>query len=158
MTRDWDAELRKIDKQLESLSDESLLPAPATSPGGGSPAAAPPALPGPGAAPTEVPRRPKLLSVLWRLGLVVGLGAGMLFWPYPTRCGAGLFGYLGAAGLVIGAGIWTSVWTWRHRAPKAHLLALLAVLWGGVLGAAEVLPRIGYAIPTEAHPAIWMCE
>ena len=38
------------------------------------------------------------------------------------------------------------------------MLSLLLVLWGGVLAAQEVLPRIGYAIPTEAHPASWMCS
>ena len=40
-----------------------------------------------------------------------------------------------------------SVWTWRHRAARAHVLSLLLVLWGLVLGAIEVLPRVGYAKP-----------
>jgi len=26
-----------------------------------------------------------------------------------------------------------------------------------VLGAIEVLPRVGYAKPTPVHPAYWMC-
>jgi hypothetical protein len=46
---------------------------------------------------------------------------------------------------------------WRHRAAKAHTLSLLLVLWGLVLGAIDVLPRTGYAIPTQAHPAGWAC-
>jgi hypothetical protein len=50
------------------------------------------------------------------------------------------------------------VWTWRHRSGKAHLLSLLIILWGGTLAALEVLPRLGYAIPTEAHPASWLCQ
>lgn len=159
MTRDWDAELKKIDKRLQSLSDESLLPAPAKAPARTTPGAqGAPVLPGLPVAPREEPRRPKALSTLWRLTLVAALGVGMIFWPYPNRCGAGLFAYLGAVGVLIGAGVWTSVWTWRHRVGKGHVLALLTVLWGGILGAMEILPRIGYALPSEAHPTTWMCQ
>ena len=89
--------------------------------------------------------------------LATALGVGMLFWPYAARCGVGLFAYLAATAVVIGAGVWTSVWTWRHRSGKAHLLSLLLIVWGGVLGAIEVLPRVGYAKPTAVHPAYWMC-
>jgi len=58
--------------------------------------------------------------------------------------------------VVIGAGVWTSVWTWRHRSSRGHVLALLLVLWGGVLGAIEILPRTGYAKPDPTRPG-WMC-
>lgn len=81
----------------------------------------------------------------------------MAFWPYEARCGAGLFGYLAALGVLLAAGTWSAVWSWRHRSPRAHVLSLLLMLWGGTLAAREVLPRVGYAIPTEAHPASWMC-
>jgi hypothetical protein len=50
------------------------------------------------------------------------------------------------------------VWTWRHRAGKGHTLALLLVLWGGVLAALDVLPRAGYAKPLPDHPALWSCS
>jgi hypothetical protein len=59
---------------------------------------------------------------------------------------------------LMAAGLWSGVWTWRHRSGKAHLLSLLIILWGGTLAALEVLPRLGYAIPTEAHPASWLCQ
>ena len=142
---DWDAELKKIDKQLESLSDDELLSA--------------------GEAKTPAQREKRqveqretsTLGVFARLVLATALGVGMLFWPYAARCGAGLFAYLAATAVVIGAGVWTSVWTWRHRSGKAHLLSLLLIVWGGVLGAIEVLPRVGYAKPTPVHPAYWMC-
>ena len=52
---------------------------------------------------------------------------------------------------VIASGLWSSVWTWRHRAGKSHTLSLLVVLWGLVLGSIEVLPRIGYAKPDSRH-------
>jgi hypothetical protein len=142
---DWDAELKKIDKQLESLSDDELLSA--------------------GEAKTPAQREKRqveqretsTIGVFSRLVLATALGVGMLFWPYAARCGVGLFAYLAATAAVMGAGVWTSVWTWRHRSGKAHLLSLLLIVWGGVLGAIEVLPRIGYAKPTPVHPAYWMC-
>jgi hypothetical protein len=35
---------------------------------------------------------------------------------------------------------------------------LLVVLWGLVLGAIDVLPRIGYGRPDANHPASWFCQ
>ena len=97
-------------------------------------------------------------GVMLRLGLAAALGVGMVFWPYPSRCGPWLFAYLGAAGVLMSAGLWSAVWSWRHRAHKSHILSLLLVLWGGTLAAAEVLPKLGYAIPSEDHPAAWFCN
>jgi hypothetical protein len=42
--------------------------------------------------------------------------------------------------------------------PVMHVLAIVLAVWGLVLGAIEVLPRVGYAIASEAHPALWFCE
>ena len=145
-TKDWDAELKKIDRQLESVSDEALLPTKAA------------ATPAARAQIQEKQRSTNTLGVMARLVLAVVLGGAMLFWPYSARCGAGLLAYLAAVGVVVTAGIWTSIWTWRHRSARAHILSLLIILWGGVLGAVEVLPRVGYATPTLAHPAEWICK
>src|SRR5215211_965996 len=130
MSKDWDREMAKIDKQLESISDEALLPAKSAP----TPAAK--------AEVIEKQRSTSTLGVMLRLLLAVMLGVAMVFWPYSARCGAGLFAYLGAVGVVVAAGVWTSIWTWRHRSSRGHLLSLLLILWGGVLGAMEVLPRI----------------
>jgi hypothetical protein len=155
-TRDWEKELAKIDKQLESISDEALMPEPA--PKGGKPAkGSARAEAGPAATRAEERRSTSTLGVMARLVLSVTLGVGMVFWPYPVRCGGGLVLYLAAVGVLIAAGVWSAVWTWRHRSAKAHVLSLLIILWGGVLGAREVLPRVGYAIPDEMHPAVWTC-
>lgn len=143
--RDWDRELAKIDKRLERTSDEALLPTPR----GASPAAA--------AKTAEVRKETTTFGVFVRLLLAVALGVGMLFWPYAARCGPGLAGYLAATAVVVGAGVWTAVWTWRHRSGRAHVLALLLVVWGISLAAIEVLPRIGYALPTAERPATWSC-
>jgi hypothetical protein len=145
-SKDWEKELAKIDKQLESISDEALLPSKS--------------------APTPVARAEVVatqqststLGVMLRLLLAVALGVAMVFWPYSARCGTGLFAYLGAVAVLVAAGVWTSVWTWKHRSAKAHVLSLLLIAWGGVLGATEVLPRIGYAKPTADHPAEWLCK
>jgi len=142
---DWNKELAKIDKQLESMSDEALLPAKSA------------ATPAARAEAVAVQQSTTTLGVMLRLALATALGVGMVFWPYEARCGGGLFLYLGAVGVLMGAGIWSAVWSWRHRSARAHILSLLLALWGGTLAGMEVLPRLGYAIPTEAHPASWMC-
>lgn len=157
---DWDKELAKIDKQLASMSDEELVaPAPArpSLPAGksaGRPSAAAPVAAQP-AAPTS---RGATLALYGRVGLSVALGVGMLFWPYDAKCGSGLALYLGAVLSVIVSGIWSAIWSWRHRAARLHILSYLLLAWGLVLGALEVLPRTGYAIPTVLHPATWACK
>ena len=143
--KNWDEELKKIDKQMERVSDEALFP----SKGAPTPAAKAQAV--------GMQATTSTFGVFARLSLAVALGVGMVFWPYAARCGIGLAGYLAAVLALIVAGAWSSIWTWRHRAAKAHTLSLLLVLWGLVLGAIDVLPRAGYAIPTADHPATWSC-
>lgn len=142
----WDAELKKIDKQLESMSDSALIPAPAQG--------APPAARAAVAAERESTRTwPALL----RLALATALAVGILFWPYASQCGFGLAGYLIAVTAVTVGGLWSSVWTWRHRTARAHVLSLLLVMWGLVLGAIEVLPHAGYARSDARRPTGWSC-
>jgi hypothetical protein len=144
---DWDAELKKIDRQLESMSDSALIPAPAKN-------AAP-------AARAEVAAE-RAATRTWgaflRLALATALGVGILFWPYPKQCGVELGGYLVAVAAVAAGGLWSGVWTWRHRTGRAHVLSLLLVTWGLLLGAIEVLPRIGYAKTDPARPLGWSCS
>jgi hypothetical protein len=144
---DWDSKLAKIDKQLESLSDDQLIGTPgrATTP----------------ASATELERVKKETStfgVFARLVLSVLLAVGIIFWPYASRCGIGLAAYLGAVLVVIASGVWSAMWTFRHRTGRAHTLSLLLILWGLVLAAIEVLPRMGYAVPTAQHPTTWSCS
>jgi hypothetical protein len=85
----WDKELAKIDRQLESISDEALLPTKdAPTKGASTPAAKSIA--------RETQHKTSTLGVMLRLVLAVALGVGILFWPYDARCGIGLAGYLGA--------------------------------------------------------------
>jgi len=164
--RDWDKELAKIDKQLASISDEALVGKP-TPQGAGAAGAKAPAgkAVGPARAPVaalpsgepRIERETRGWQVYLRLLLSVAAGIALLIWPYDTRCGTGLIGYLGATAIVTASGIWSGVWTWRHRAPRAHTVSLLLILWGMVLGSIQVLPRIGYGKPDPQHPATWAC-
>ena len=148
--RDWAKEMRKIDRQLESISDEAMFPTKTGSAKG--PKAA-------GAQAENLERQQtSTLGVFLRLLLSVALGVGIYFWPYDARCGFGLFGYLAAIGVVTASGIWSAVWTWRHRSARGHFVSLLLVLWGTTLGAMEILPRIGYAKTDALHPATWTCK
>lgn len=144
-TRDWDAQMKKIDRQLESISDEALLPSP------------PRATPATKAAVVEQRRATNTFGVFARLVLVTVLGLAMLAWPYDYHCGVGLAAYLGATAVVALGGVWTAAWTWRHRSARAHTLSLLIVIWGVILASVEVLPRVGYARATADHPAVWLC-
>jgi hypothetical protein len=144
---DWDKELKKIDKQLESISDSAMIPAPGKS------------APTQGIAAVAAERAAtRSWPALARLALATALAVGILFWPYPSRCGVGLAGYLIAIAAVTLGGLWSSVWTWRHRTAKAHVLSLLLVLWGLLLGSMEILPRVGYAKSDAARPAGWSCS
>lgn len=155
--RDWEAELKKIDAAMAKQG-------PAAPPAAGS---APPAAAPAGARPAAVAAPSSLglptsgttsFGVYFRLTLAVAVGVGIIFWPYTARCGLGLYAYLAAVATVAVSGAWSAVWTFRHRAARAHVLSLLLVLWGLVLGALDVLPRVGYAIPTADHPVTWACE
>ena len=144
--RDWDAEMRKIDKQIASLPAQGAAPARAAAP--------------PGAAAPVAPARPETstFGVMARLALACALGVAIMFWPYGAKCGFGLAAYLASVSTLVVAGVWASIWTWKHRAARAHTVSLLLVTWGLVLAAADVLPRVGYAKPTATHPANWTCS
>ena len=144
--RDWDAEMRKIDQQIASIPSQAGQPAARAQVQGG------------GAAPAPQRSETSTFGVMARLGLACVLGVAIVFWPYTARCGVGLAGYLGAVATLVVAGVWSSIWTWKHRSAKAHTVSLLLLTWGLVLAAADVLPRIGYAKSSVNHPANWTCS
>ncbi|MDQ3697079.1 MAG: hypothetical protein M3373_03500 [Gemmatimonadota bacterium] len=157
MSTNWDKELAKIDKQLSSISDEELLRANAPPPA--KPGVRPP--PAAVGAPAPAARATRGWQVYLRVALALGLGVGILFWPhdsYAIRCGVNLFLYMASTAAITLSGMWSAVWTWRHRAPVGHIASLAVMLWGVGLAAAQVLPRVGYARPDLGVPTTWMCQ
>jgi hypothetical protein len=95
----------------------------------------------------------QLAGVWGRVLLGLSLGVMMAAWPYPKACGSPLLGYLCAVLTVTFTGIWAATAAWRHRAPLAHVVSVIILLYGFLLVEAEVLPRIGYAV----DHATWEC-
>ena len=100
------------------------------------------------------PSQSELIGVWLRALLGLALGIMMAGWPYSRSCGLPLFGYTGAVVTVILAGGWAAVAAWRFRSGLAHIVSLILVFYGMMLMAAEVLPRVGYAV----DQATWQCQ
>jgi hypothetical protein len=83
----------------------------------------------------------------------VGVGAALTQWPYASICGLSLGSYLGAIGVQLVVSGWGAIATWKVANPYAHVLTLIALFWGIVLAAEQILPRVGYA----ASEAVWRC-
>jgi len=141
----WASQLKKIEREFEGLPPE---PSPALK-----------------KLQSEEERRAKekaqqraaMFGAAARLILVFALGAAIVVWPYSRECGWGWFGYVGVEGVIVAGGIWVAFRTWRGRLPKMHAFSLLIVLAGLILIAAEVLPRIGYAVTDPNHPPQLWC-
>lgn len=147
--RDWDKELADIDKLIGA--GPPAVPAPRQSGGRTVGQSALPA--GPTVRPSDFPTRSGAWRSWAKAGLGVLLAAAMTQWPYEHRCGLGAVLYLGAAGMVVLAGLWSAVSSWRRHSAGAHVLGIGVIIAGLVLIALEVAPRIGYAkvdLP-------WMC-
>jgi hypothetical protein len=109
--------------------------------------------PAPRAAPAAGATRGDRAALWARLVLGIVFGGLMTQWPYRHECGLPLLGYLGAVAMVMVAGTWIATASWSRRHALIHVLALLVLLWGMVLVAQQVLPRIGYAAERWA----WGC-
>jgi hypothetical protein len=143
--RDWDRELAAIDKVMDQQR-AGAPPPPTALPRGSIPRA-------PAVTPTPTPGRGSVARTWFWTVLALALGIGLAVWPYPKACGLQLFFFLGATAVTIIAGLVGALASWTHRRGVAHLLCLLVLLWAGVVGASEALPRSGYA--RESRP--WLC-
>lgn len=116
--------------------------------------ASPPPPPPPPRPVQRPPTRPRRVGGAWsRAALGVVASGALPFWPYDRSCGLGVGMYLAACVVVIVTGLWAAGFAWRERVGAAHVLALLAIGAGLVLGAERVLPRVGYA----RAEASWSC-
>ena len=111
--KDWDKLMAKVDKQIESVSDQQMFPEKKG------------AAPAEKAATATARDTTKSWPAILRLVLSSALGISVLFWPYENRCGAGLGGYLFVVAVVAISGVWSAVWTSRHQTAKAHVLSIL---------------------------------
>ena len=138
--RDWDREMREVDKLLAKLpeADPALgrgVPTVPVSPRLAVGGVAGGAVPG--------PARGRAWVTTWlRVGLGLALGVGMLAWPYGHACGLKLTFYLIGATTVTVAGVWSALSTWRRRLGWAHALSIVLTIWGLALAGPQVLPRI----------------
>lgn len=93
------------------------------------------------------------LWVWGRIGLVTVFAVALTQWPYARVCGFGLFLYGAVVVVMLLAGGWCAVASWKRRLAWAHGIALILVFWGITLAAEIVLPRVGYA----SEYARWLC-
>ena len=147
--RNWDQEMRDVDRLLAKLpeADPSLV-------SGQSPTLRKPVSAAGTAASGAGPTGLGWLGTWARVALGLAIGVGLTQWPYPHECGLNLVFYGVGVGAALAAGIWSSLSSWKHRAAVAHLLSQILIIWGLVLAAREVLPRVGYA----RAAAEWLCR
>ena len=146
--RDWDKELADVDRLLNQLPTHQAEQAAAAAAAAKRPAAPP----GGAAAPRAASGR-QWLGTWARVALGLLIGIGMTQWPYTHGCGFKLFVYLGGVLTVVVAGVWSSLSSWKRRLGVAHVLSQGLVIWGLILAAREILPRVGYA----KDAATWFC-
>ena len=141
----WDRELKRIEREFDSGSGDPFIKLePSRKPAGRQ---------------VSEPRRtgPGALVVWARLLLVVALAIGMYFWPYARSCGFGLYSYMGAATLMGTGALWAAASSWQSRLARAHAASMLMLIAALALLAAQILPRIGYAVVDPASPPAWTC-
>ncbi|MCZ6857286.1 MAG: hypothetical protein O7F70_04750 [Gemmatimonadetes bacterium] len=92
-------------------------------------------------------------STWGRISVAALIAIGMLQWPYDHACGLELGYYLAAVAMVLVSALWASTFSWKNRKPLAHVVSQGLLIWGLVLAAGEVLPRVGYA----KDLATWRC-
>ena len=143
--RDWDRELAEVDRLLNQLPTHQAEQAAAAAAAKRTPAA-------PANQPAGTSSR-QWIGTWARVTLGLLIGIGMTQWPYTHGCGFKLFVYLGGVTTVVVAGLWSSLTSWKRRMGAAHVLSQGLVIWGLILAAREILPRIGYA----KDAATWFC-
>jgi len=148
---DWDKEMAEVDRLLQKLPNAD----PALGAGAAPTVRKPAVVVGGAGAGAAVRSAASGRVGTWaRVGLGLVIGIGMTQWPYAHGCGLQLLLYAIGVVAVIAAGTWSSLCSWKHRLGVAHLLSQGLTIWGLMLAAREVLPRVGYA----KTAASWMCH
>ena len=154
--RDWDREMREVDKLLAKLPDAeptlgrgvpTVPVSPHPSVGGVARAGA--------LQPAGRARGRAWLTTWLRVGLGIALGVGMLVWPYTHACGLKLVFYLIGATTVTIAGVWSALTSWKRRLGIAHTLSIILIIWGLALAGRQLLPRVVIVVDDEERHAAW---
>ncbi|HEU5260322.1 MAG TPA: hypothetical protein VFU41_02740 [Gemmatimonadales bacterium] len=150
--RDWDKEMAEVDRLLKKLP--SAEPTPSR---GAEPTVRRPAVSGGPVAIAETMFRSSAREWLgtWAkvgLGVLVGIGLTPGVWPYSHGCGLRLIFYLLGVTTVIAAGVWAGLSSWKRRLGIAHVVSQVLIVWGTLLLAREVLPRLGADAAAQ-----WLC-
>ncbi len=144
--KDWEKEMAEVDRLLKKLPYGEPTPSASSAPTvRNTPAVAPPG--------ADLTAAGQWLGTWARVVLGLLIGIGMTQWPYTHGCGLRLIFYLVGVAAVIAAGTWSGISSWKRRLGVAHVLSQGLIIFGLVLAAREVLPRIGYA--KVAAP--WLC-
>src|SRR5881409_357843 len=123
--KDWEKEMAEVDRLLKKLPYGEPTPSASSAPTVRKmPAVAPPG--------ADLTAAGQWLGTWARVVLGLLIGIGMTQWPYTHGCGLRLIVYLFGV---------------------AHVLSQGLIIFGLVLAAREVLPRIGYA----KAEAPWLC-
>ncbi|HVH67696.1 MAG TPA: hypothetical protein VM716_07510 [Gemmatimonadales bacterium] len=138
--RDWDKEMAEVDRLLKRLpgADPTLGR-------GAEPTVRRPAVSGgvitvPGGRAPGGGRLGTWVRVV--LGVLIGVGVTPGVWPYTHGCGLRLIFYLLGLTTLIATGVWTSLSSWKRRLGFAHVISQILIIWGILLAAGEVLPRM----------------
>jgi len=144
--KDWEKEMAEVDRLLKKLPYGEPTPSVGSAPTvRNTPAVAPPG--------ADLTAAGQWLGTWARVVLGLLIGIGMTQWPYTHGCGLRLIFYLLGVAAVIAAGTWSGISSWKRRFGVAHVLSQGLIIFGLVLAAREVLPRIGYA----KAEAPWLC-
>jgi hypothetical protein len=144
--KDWEKEMAEVDRLLNKLPYGETTPSAGSAPTvRNTPAVAPPG--------ADLTAAGQWLGTWARVVLGLLIGIGMTQWPYTHGCGPRLIFYLVGVAAVIAAGTWSGISSWKRRLGVAHVLSQGLIIFGLVLAAREVLPRIGYA----KAEAPWLC-
>ncbi len=145
--KDWEKEMAEVDRLLKKLPYGEPTPSASSAPTVRKmPAVAPPG--------ADLTAAGQWLGTWARVVLGLLIGIGMTQWPYTHGCGLRLIFYLMGVAAVIAAGTWSGISSWKRRLGVAHVLSQGLIIFGLVLAAREVLPRIGYA----KAEAPWLCR
>ena len=88
----------------------------------------------------------EVLTARLFVALAVVQSIAMPYWPYRIDSSWSLGFYLTAVVILIVTGIWGAKLTWDARLARSHSISIVTIIWGLVLVAGVVLPKMGLPV------------